>query len=231
MINTTPVTNNLFSKTVDDLSRAFIYFNQKLCDGKLPLPVVNILSRGSRKLVLGWSLQHGWLHGEDKHHEITICAETLNRPIADVLETLLHEMAHYYNAHHDINDCNHQGRHNKKFKKTAEELFFLKVDKMGNKGWAYTSLTEVSQNLIDKACKELELKDFNLCRISNNKKSKAQFMINVEGSDKALFDAMKETEGLSSKEMFAEMLRVWEDHQQEGRNFPDANEAEELQEA
>ena len=226
MINTNP-----YIIVNTDLQKAFAFFNAALCDNKLPIPVLNIMSRGSKKTTLGWSWKGGWKQGEDTHHEITICAETLNRPIADVLETLLHEMAHYYNAHHDINDCNHQGRHNKKFKKTAEELFFLKVDKMGNKGWAYTSLTEVSQNLIDKACKELELKDFNLCRISNNKKSKAQFMINVEGSDKALFDAMKETEGLSSKEMFAEMLRVWEDHQQEGRNFPDANEAEELQEA
>lgn len=218
MINTTPVTNNLFSKTVDDLTRAFIYFNQKLCDGKLPLPVVNILSRGSRKLVLGWSLQHGWLHGEVKHHEITICAETLNRPIADVLETLLHEMAHYYNAYHDINDCNHQGRHNKKFKKTAEELFFLKVDKMGHKGWAYTSLTEASQALVDNACRELELKDFNLSRVSLGKKSKEQFMINVEGCDKDLFDSMRATEGLSSKEMFAEILRQYRERN-EGERF------------
>jgi hypothetical protein len=213
--------HNLYIHVNTDLQKAFAFFNAALCDNKLPTPILNIMSRGSRKTVLGWSFAGSWMHGEDKHHEITICAETLNRPIADVLETLLHEMAHYYNAHHDINDCNHQGRHNKKFKKTAEELFFLKVDKMGNKGWAYTSLTEVSQNLIDKACKELELKDFNLCRISNNKKSKAQFMINVEGSDKALFDAMKETEGLSSKEMFAEMLRQYQEHQEESNRVDD----------
>jgi hypothetical protein len=213
--------HNLYIHVNTELQKAFAYFNAQLCDNKLPDPILNIMSRGSRRTVLGWSFAGSWLHGEDKHHEITICAETLNRPIADVLETLLHEMAHYYNAHHDINDCNHQGRHNKKFKKTAEELFFLKVDKMGNKGWAYTSLTEVSQNLIDKACKELELKDFNLCRISNNKKSKAQFMINVEGSDKALFDAMKETEGLSSKEMFAEMLRQYQEHQEESNRVDD----------
>ena len=220
---------NLYIRVNTDLQKAFAFFNAALCDNKLPIPVLNIMSRGSKKQTLGWSFAGSWMHGEDKHHEITICAETLNRPIADVLETLLHEMAHYYNAHHDINDCNHQGRHNKKFKKTAEELFFLKVDKMGNKGWAYTSLTEVSQNLIDKACKELELKDFNLCRISNNKKGKAQFMINVEGSDKALFDAMKETEGLSSKEMFAEMLRQYRNIKEMGEDV--GYEAKELQEA
>ncbi len=210
------------------LQKAFAHFNAALCENKLPVPILTILSRGSSKNTLGWSLKAGWTQGEDKHHELVICAETLNRPITEVLETLLHEMAHYYNAHHDISDCNHQGRHNKKFKKTAEELFFLKVDKQGNKGWAHTSLTDVSEALISKALTELELKDFNLCRVSNTKTGKQKWMIQVHQEDKDMFDEMKAIEGMNSKDMFAEMLRQYKEHQEEVRNFPEVNESEEV---
>lgn len=132
------------------LYQAFDYFNAELCKSSLPKPIITVLSRGAKRRVLGWMWQDKWSVGEELRHEIMISAETLDRTFDEVMETMLHEMAHLYNAHAKINDVNPAGRHNKKFKKTAEDVFKLKVASDKKLGWAFTALTEESQELIDK---------------------------------------------------------------------------------
>lgn len=96
------------------LYQAFDFFNKELCNDSLPRPVITILSRGARKRVLGWMWKEKWQVGDTIQHEISISAETLDRPFEDFCETILHEMSHLYNAHANILDCNPAGRHNKK---------------------------------------------------------------------------------------------------------------------
>ena len=84
--------------------------------------------------------------------EINLSAEYLSRGSKGLLETLLHEMAHLWNACvADIRDCPDGRYHNKKFKSAAEQ-FGLEVKRDGSRGWAYTRLTDVSR----KAIKELK---------------------------------------------------------------------------
>ena len=74
-------------KIQEMLHQAFDHFNKELCDGSLPKPIITILSRGAKKRVLGWMWAKKWQSGEDIHHEISISAETIDRPFEEVMET------------------------------------------------------------------------------------------------------------------------------------------------
>ncbi|HBV97360.1 MAG: hypothetical protein JL50_08685 [Peptococcaceae bacterium BICA1-7] len=69
--------------------------------------------------------------------EINICAEYLSRSIQETAGTLLHEMAHLYNAQRDIDDCNSNQYHNSHFKDAAE-MAGLIVERSAPYGWALT---------------------------------------------------------------------------------------------
>lgn len=74
--------------------------------------------------------------------EIVLTGEGLKRGGRETAGTLLHEMSHAYNIAKGIQDCDKSnGRHNKKFKDTAEMLFGLTITEGKSVGW---SLTEVS---------------------------------------------------------------------------------------
>lgn len=133
----------------DSLYRAFDHFNKTFADNKLPKPVITIQESG-RKNAYGWFGNSFWVDKDMQASvpEINLSAEYLARGVNGILETLLHEMAHYYNAINDIRDCSSGQYHNKHFKRAAE-MFGLSVERGGNRGYAYTSLTETSQHAID----------------------------------------------------------------------------------
>lgn len=133
---------------LDELHRAFDYFNEEFVDGILPKVIITIQESG-RKNALGWYGKGFW---SDKTCggsacEINISAEHMNRSADSILETLLHEMAHLYNSVKKIRDVSSGQYHNKKFK-TAAELFGLTVEKGGTRGWAWTTLGERAKDVI-----------------------------------------------------------------------------------
>ena len=133
---------------LQELYRAFDYFNEVFADGKLPKVVITIQEAG-RKNALGWFGKGFWsdkITG-DGVSEINLSAEWLNRSPEGILETLLHEMAHLKNAVNGVRDCTSGQYHNKHFKRAAEE-FGLKVSRSGNKGYAYTQLGEEADKAI-----------------------------------------------------------------------------------
>jgi hypothetical protein len=73
--------------------------------------------------------------------EIVLTGEGLKRGGRATAGTLLHEMAHAYNIAKGVKDVDSNGRHNKKFKDTAEQVFGLTITEGNSVGW---SLTEVS---------------------------------------------------------------------------------------
>jgi len=73
---------------------------------------------------------------------------TFYRSPNDVLETLLHEMAHLKNAQNGVSDCTATQYHNKDFKK-ADETFGLTVSRMKGKGWATTALNQAGKDAIE----------------------------------------------------------------------------------
>ena len=79
----------------------------------------------------------------NKTRELNIAAEYMSRPIENVVATMIHEASHIYNLQNGIKDVSANGfYHNKKFKKTAEELGHLQIDHDSRYGWTITSPTE-----------------------------------------------------------------------------------------
>lgn len=137
------------TRIYSELYRAFDHFNKRFAENKLPKPVITIQESG-RKNAYGWFGNSFWVDKDmdTSVPEINLSAEYLARGADGILETLLHEMAHYYNAVNEIKDCSSGQYHNKHFKRAAE-MFGLNVERGGNRGYAWTSLTETSQQAID----------------------------------------------------------------------------------
>lgn len=79
--------------------------------------------------------------GDALLHEVLVVAEFLNRPAAQVAETLLHEAAHAMNFAAGRRDCSASQYHNSWFKEAAQDLG-LDVHRVANYGYAYTTLPE-----------------------------------------------------------------------------------------
>ena len=134
----------------NELYRAFDHFNARFADNKLPKVVITIQESGRRN-AYGWFGDAFWTDrlAGDAVPEINLSAEYLSRGSRGLLETLLHEMAHLWNATvANVRDCSGGQYHNKHFKAAAEQ-FGLEVSRDGTRGWAYTKLTDESQAAID----------------------------------------------------------------------------------
>ena len=80
---------------------------------------------------------------EKGFHEIMVSGENLSRGGQAVFGTVAHEAAHAYNIVAGIRDVDSNGRHNKRFKSTAEHLFGLEISKLSESiGWSYTEVPE-----------------------------------------------------------------------------------------
>lgn len=79
--------------------------------------------------------------------ELLITGEGLRRGGRAVFGTLAHEMAHGYNIARGINDVDSNGRHNKKFKATAEEVFGLSISYDKSLGFSPTEVPDETAEL------------------------------------------------------------------------------------
>jgi len=201
-----------YVQIVNILNKAFEHFNELYCENFLKRPLITILSRG-RRACLGWHWKNKWDYQGSLHTEIMIAAETLDRPIQDILETLLHEMAHLHNSQNNVPDCNAAQYHNKNFKKVAESIFYLEVQKMPQRGYAFTKLSQKSEddvrNFIDKEV----ISDFRLKRIEETSKGsqKKQYMLNISEEDFYWFQNTKRNLDLKSKDFFALLRETYSD--------------------
>ena len=135
---------------LEELYKAFDFFNEQFAEGKLPKVIITIQEAG-RKNALGWYGKGFWRDNlcDEGVCEINISAEHMNRSANGILETLLHEMAHLKNSVEDVRDVSSGQYHNKKFKAAAEG-FGLKVTRYGNRGWAQTALDVEGHEAIKK---------------------------------------------------------------------------------
>lgn len=149
---------------VNELDLLFEKFNDKFFDSYLSKPVITLIEKGRRN-AYGWcATEKVWQDDkEDRHYEINICPEHLDRPIEDICGTLLHEMVHLKNLQDDIQDCSRSSQyHNKKFKICAEK-HGLNAQKTEKYGFADTSLKPEAHEFIT----SLNLKSFELFRNLN----------------------------------------------------------------
>lgn len=137
-----------YQDAINELYRAFDFFNERFAEGELDRPVL-LISTAGRRSAYGWFGEKFWIEGEDQPvHEINISAEYMKRDHVEVLETLLHEMAHLYNAQNGVQDVSGHQYHNRHFKLAAQK-FGLEVVKKGYRGFAWTSLGDEAKKAIE----------------------------------------------------------------------------------
>ena len=164
---------------INELHKAFYAFNGVLFNSELPEPAILIQNKGNKKNVLGWcSVNQIWINSvtQETKYEINIVAEYLNRPMQEVLSTLLHEMIHLHNLVKGIKDVTRNNTyHNKRFKEVAEAhgLVITYNEKIG---WSLSELSDETKELIktfelDEAAFTLARMDFTGDKEKTKKKS------------------------------------------------------------
>ena len=109
----------LISEITAFLEDAYTVLNDRFFDGELPRVIITVQS--SPKAYGHYTLYDAWNEENTGYREINIGAETLNRPIGNVIATLQHEMVHHYCAMTGIKDTSRGGvYHNKRFRQEAE---------------------------------------------------------------------------------------------------------------
>lgn len=109
------------SRTAGYLEKIFRAVNTKYFGGQLEEPIITIQS--TPKAYGHVTAAKAWQRGETTRHELNIGAGTLDRPIENVVATLLHECVHLWNLQNGIQDCSRGGQyHNKRFKAMAENV-------------------------------------------------------------------------------------------------------------
>ena len=151
---------NVIGAALEELYRIFDILNRDKFNGELTQPVITI--QKTRGRTLGhftldrtWRDKNNEQSEEISYYEINIDPRWFNtRTPADVAETLLHEMCHYYNKVNDIKDCS-GNVHNKKFKSSAEKVGLV-AEKGKGVGYGYTSMSEALEAYMNEVVKPNE---------------------------------------------------------------------------
>ena len=107
------------SQATKFLEDAFDVLNQKYFESALPKAIITIQS--SPTAYGHYTKWDAWSDKKHTYREINLGAETLNRPIANTIATLIHEMVHFYCDMNGIQDTSRGGTyHNSRFKFEAE---------------------------------------------------------------------------------------------------------------
>lgn len=133
------------SRSAGYLEKIFRVLNREYFEDSLEEPIITIQSTprayGHVTTAKAWRKANG-----DTRHELNIGAGTLDRPIENVVATVLHEMVHLWNLQNGIQDCSRGGTyHNKKFRDAATERD-LHISYDSRIGW---SVTEPGDGLIE----------------------------------------------------------------------------------
>ncbi len=122
------------------LVKIFRALNESYFESKLSTPVITIQS--TPRAYGHVSVCEVWTSGDEARRELNIGAGTINRPIEEVVATLLHEMCHLYNMQRGVQDCSRGGAyHNKIFRDTATARD-LDIQHHPVYGWTITAPTD-----------------------------------------------------------------------------------------
>lgn len=144
------------SRTAGYLEKIFRALNNDSFGGELEEPIITIQSTpGAYGHV---TVGKTWKRKNDWRHELNIAADWLERPIENVVATMIHEMTHLYNIQNNIQDCSRGGTyHNRKFKEEAEK-HMIHIDKHDKYGWTITSPTdELLVYIMDKGWEDIDM--------------------------------------------------------------------------
>ena len=122
------------------LNKIFALLNEKYFESALSKPVITIQS--TPKAYGHVSVCDRWISDEKGRKELNIGAGTLNRPIEEIVATMLHEMVHIYCMDNGIQDTSRGYKyHNKHFKEQAEKRDLI-IEHSQSYGWTITKPTD-----------------------------------------------------------------------------------------
>ena len=154
------VRSNTYEKAVRYLERIYNLVNQEYFDGELE--EITLTIQESVRSFGHVSADNTWFTDKKSMKELNISANYLKRSISEIVTTLVHECSHIWNMQHGIKDTsNGYVYHNKRFKKTAEEIGKIIVERHSTYGW---SVSSPSQETLD-FCKRHSLEDIQIWRM------------------------------------------------------------------
>ena len=122
------------------LEKIYTTLNHDKFDGELETPIITIQSSISTYGHV--TVSKVWKNVDVTQYELNVSAEYVDRPIKNVVSTLLHEMTHIYNLMHGIQDTSRNGQyHNKRFKEKAESVGLV-ISHDERNGWSHTQPSE-----------------------------------------------------------------------------------------
>lgn len=130
-----------YQRATNYLVKVFKAVNEHYFNGELETPTITIqTSVGAYGHI---TTNKVWNSNGISSYELNIGAETISRPIENVVATMIHECSHLYALMHNIKDTSNRGvYHNRKFKEIAEQIGHLQIDKHDKYGWTITSPTD-----------------------------------------------------------------------------------------
>lgn len=133
------------SRTAGYLEKMFRKLNEHYFNNTLETPIITIQS--TPKAYGHITTDKRWKTSDGKNaYELNIGAGTLDRPIEDVVATMMHEMVHLYCMQNNIKDTSRNYTyHNKNFKTEAEKRG-LNIEHHPQYGW---TITTPNDNLIE----------------------------------------------------------------------------------
>ena len=152
------VTN--YRRAVQYLQKIYNLINEEYFSGELE--EITLTVQESVRSYGHVSVSNTWFTNDGKGmKELNISANYLRRPIEDVVVTMIHEASHIYNMMHGIKDTsNGYVYHNRRFKKTAEEMGHLRIEQHDKYGWTLSYPTEETLDF----CIRNELEDIQIGR-------------------------------------------------------------------
>jgi len=144
------------SRTAGYLEKMFRALNRDWFGGELEEPIITIQStpRAYGHVTVGKT----WKRKDDWRHELNMGAETINRPIEEVVATMVHEMVHLWNIAHEVQDCSRGGMyHNRKFRDEAQRRGLV-IGHHEVYGWTITSPSdELLEYILEQGWTEINI--------------------------------------------------------------------------
>ena len=133
-----------YQRTAQYLNKVFKLINEEYFNNELEVPTITIQSTvGAYGHV---SVNKVWHNDTVATHELNLSADYLNRPIENIVATLIHEGCHLYAMQNGIKDTSNRGvYHNKRFKALAEDRGLI-IEKHSRYGWTITTPSEATIN-------------------------------------------------------------------------------------
>lgn len=148
------------SRLTGELEKMFRLLNQDFFNNELPTPIITVIP--TPRAYAHYVPFDIWSAKDGKKREINIASGTLDRPLENIIASLVHEMVHMYNdVVLNISDTSRGGTyHNKHFAKQAEQRGLI-VTRSDKYGYAHTA---PSDRLLEWVLEHDELKEVEMCR-------------------------------------------------------------------